>query len=81
MKKWIVPIVLSVMVLLGINLLFCTRFSTLSEAGTEVYFYQRISKHGFAMRIVPFRKMEVWPIGPTVHGGMVDGETILKIGR
>lgn len=81
MKKWIVPIALSVVLLLGINAFVCIRFSPLGEHGTELYFYQRASKNGFAMRITPFRKIEIWPIGPTAPGGMADGETILKIGR
>lgn len=81
MKKWVVPIALSVMLLLGINAFVRIGVSSMGDAGTELYFYQRISKCGFAMRVVPFHKIEVWPIGPNVHGGMSDGPAILKIGR
>lgn len=81
MKKWIVPIALSGVLLLIINAFVCVGFSTLGEHGTELYFFQRASKNGFAIRIIPFRKIEIWPIGPNVHGGMVESPAVFKIGR
>ena len=78
MKKWLL---LSVVCLLGLSAFVRVGWSTLGDNGVELYYYHRTSKYGHAMRVVPFRSIEVWPIGPTVHGGMADGETVFKIGR
>ena len=82
MKNRIALIVLGgVLSLFIVNVFVCAGFSTLGEHGAELYFYWRASQNGLAMRVTPFRKIEIWPIGPNVHGGMVDSPTMFKIGR
>ena len=80
-KKGGVLIFVGVLLLAILNAFFCTGFSALGKDEAELHFYRQVSGNGFAIRISPFRKIEIWPIGSNVRSGIVDGQTIFKIGK
>ena len=78
-KRRTVLVVLSVIVFSITNAFFSVGFSVMGKHGVELYYHHRVSKNGFVMLVVPFREIAIWPIGPTVHGGMADGQMIYDI--